>query len=95
MKPVIRPQIVETVLVIGGPPALAVFETFHPHSHDLFPHDLRTWLLIHYHQIPLFPSLAHDHRPRLYFAAAMCRVVSPGAFRRQWRLRSQEDRLLE
>jgi hypothetical protein len=43
---------------IGAPLTLAVLEIFHPHPHDLFQLDLRTWLIVHYLQIPLFPLSA-------------------------------------
>jgi len=47
-----------TLLSIGAPLTLAVVEIFHPHPHDLFQLDLRTWLIVHYLQIPLFPLSA-------------------------------------
>jgi len=37
---------------------LAVVEAFHPHPHDLLSLDTRTWLAVHYAQIPLFPLSA-------------------------------------
>jgi len=46
------------ILSIGAPLTLAVLEIFHPHPHDLFQLDLRTWLIVHYLQIPLFPLCA-------------------------------------
>src|SRR5262249_7500296 len=48
----------ETLLVVGGPLALAILELFHPHPHDLFALDVRAWLIVHYLQIPLFPLAA-------------------------------------
>jgi len=47
-----------TFVSIGAPLTLAVVEIFHPHPHDLFQLDLRTWLIVHYLQIPLFPLSA-------------------------------------
>src|SRR6516164_8441565 len=55
MKPSSHRPTFETGLAVGAPLALAVVEMFHPHPHDPFRLDLRTWLLVHYLQIPLFP----------------------------------------
>jgi hypothetical protein len=78
MKPSSRQQILATVLIVGAPLALAVLEMFHPHPHDLFHLDLRTWLLVYYLQIPPFPLAALVTtalvRSRSDLAAAMCRV---------------------
>src|SRR5262249_27894769 len=52
-------RLFDAVLVVGAPLALALLEIFHPHPpHDLFQLDVRTWLLVHYLQIPLFPLAA-------------------------------------
>jgi hypothetical protein len=68
----------ERVLVVGAPLALAVLEMFHPHPHDVFDLDLQTWLVVHYLQLPLMPLAALAMtvlvRGRSGFAAAMCRV---------------------
>jgi len=48
----------EIILVVGAPLALAILEVFHPHPGDLLKLDLRTWLVVHYLQIPLFPLVA-------------------------------------
>src|SRR5262245_1755846 len=74
-------QRIETALIVGAPLALAVLELFHPHPHDVFRLDLRTWMAVHYAQILLFPltalALAALVRHRRGLAAALCRV---GAF---------------
>jgi hypothetical protein len=79
MKSSGQQQMLETVLVVGAPLALAVLEMFHPHPHDLFHLDLQTWLLVHYLQIPLFPLAALATlglvRGLSGFAVAMCRVA--------------------
>jgi hypothetical protein len=65
-------------LVVGAPLALALVEMFHPHPRDLFQLDLRTWLLVHYLQIPLFPLAALAMvvlvRGASSFAAGLCHV---------------------
>src|SRR5262249_55333598 len=44
------------LFVVGTPVVLAVLELFHPHPpHDLFQLDVRTWLVVHYLQLPLMP----------------------------------------
>lgn len=48
----------EACIAIGAPLVLAIVEIFHPHPHNLFQLDLRTWLFVHYLQIPLFPLSA-------------------------------------
>src|SRR5262245_28307577 len=78
MKSSRRQQLLETVLVVGAPLALAVLELFHPHPHDVFQLDLQTWLVVHYLQLPLMPLAALAMtvlvRGRSGFAAAMCRT---------------------
>jgi hypothetical protein len=78
MKPSARQHVLETVLVVGSPLALAVLELFHPHPLDLFDLDVQTWLLVHYLQVPLFPLAALAAvalvRGLAGFAAALCRV---------------------
>src|SRR5262249_56825363 len=78
MKSSRRQQILETVLVVGAPLALAILELFHPHPHDVFDLDLQTWLVVHYLQIPLMPLAALATvvlvRGRSGFDAALCRV---------------------
>jgi hypothetical protein len=66
-------------LAVGAPLALGVLEMFHPHVHDLMDVDLRTWLTIHYAQIPLFmlsalamAALVRDYKG---IAPAVCRVA--------------------
>jgi hypothetical protein len=71
----------QTVLVVGAPLALAGVEMFHPHPHDVFQLDLQTWLVVHYLQLPLMPlaalAMAALVRGHSGLAAATCRV---GAF---------------
>jgi hypothetical protein len=60
--------------------ALAVLEIFHPHPpHDLFQLDVRTWLTVHYLQLPLMPlaalSVVTLLRDASGFAAGLCRVA--------------------
>ena len=74
-----RSRVLEGVLVVGAPLALALLEVFHPHPpHDLFQLDVRTWLWVHYLQIPLFPLAALAVvvlvRDASGFAAGLCRV---------------------
>lgn len=43
------------LLAAAAPAALATLEFFHPHpGHDLLTLDVRTWLTVHYIQLPLF-----------------------------------------
>jgi hypothetical protein len=75
-----RSRIPEGVLVVGAPLALALLEVFHPHPpHDLFQLDVRTWLWVHYLQVPLFPLAALAVvvlvRDVSGFAAGLCRVM--------------------
>jgi len=44
----------DVAVAVGAPLLLAVLEIFHPHVHDWMTLDLRTWLTVHYAQIPLF-----------------------------------------
>jgi hypothetical protein len=78
MKPASRRHPAEAVLAVGAPLALAAVELFHPHPHDVFQLDLRTWLVVHYLQVPLFPLAALAAvalvRGQAGFAAALCRV---------------------
>ena len=48
---------------IGAPLTLAVVEIFHPHPHDLFQLDLRTWLIVHCLQIPLSAKRLSSSHP--------------------------------
>jgi len=70
------PQI---LLVVGAPLLLAVVELFHPHPDDLLGVDARTWLVVHYAQIPLFPlsaiAMALLVRGREDIPATLCRVA--------------------
>jgi hypothetical protein len=79
MKPSGRQQMLEAVLAVGAPLALAALEMFHPHPHDVFDLDLQIWLVVHYLQIPLFPlaALAMTALVRGLpgAAAAVCRVA--------------------
>ena len=68
------------VVVVGPPLALAVLELFHPHPpHDLFELDVRTWLLVHYLQLPLMAlsalSVVSLVRHASGFVAGLCRVA--------------------
>jgi len=78
MTPSGRPRIRAMVLVVGAPLALAVLEMFHPHPHDVFELDLRTWMVVHCLQIPLMPLAALATivlvRGLPGFAASICRV---------------------
>jgi hypothetical protein len=69
----------EAVFIVGVPLLLAVVELFHPHPGDLLTLDVKTWLAVHYAQIPLFPlsalavaALVRDHGG---IAAGICRVA--------------------
>jgi hypothetical protein len=75
-----RHRLLAGVLVVGAPLALALLEVFHPHPpHDLFQLDVRTWLWVHYLQIPLFPlaalSVVFLVRGVPGVAAGLCRVA--------------------
>ncbi len=69
----------EIALVVGAPLLLALVEAFHPHPDDLMALDVRTWLLVHYAQIVLFPlaalGLATLVRNRHDIAATVCRIA--------------------
>jgi len=69
----------ETTLIVGAPLLLAVVEMFHPQPGDLLNLDTKTWLAVHYAQIPLFPlaalALALLVRGRADLAATICRVA--------------------
>jgi hypothetical protein len=75
----VRQRISDIILVVGAPLLLAVVELFHPHPHDLLNLDARTWLVVHYAQIPLFPLSALAMvvlvRGRAGIAAILCRVA--------------------
>jgi hypothetical protein len=77
MQPVSR-SLVGLIFIVAAPAALAVLEVFHPHAHDLLQADVRTWLVVHYAQILLFPlaalALAMLVREQNSVAAAVCRV---------------------
>src|SRR6516165_4093 len=78
MKPSGHRPMLDPVLVVGAPLALAVVELFHPHPHDVFQLDLQTWLVVHYLQLPLMPLAALAMtalvRGRPGLAAGVCRV---------------------
>ena len=57
-------------LIVGAPLLLAIVELFHPHPDDLLQVDVKTWLAVHYAQIPLFPLSALASQPR--FVAWRC-----------------------
>jgi hypothetical protein len=67
------------ILIVGAPLALAVVEVFHPHPGDLLQLDVKTWLAVHYAQIPLFALSAVAMvllvRGREDMAAASCRAA--------------------
>ena len=71
-------RLYDTILAVGAPLSLAVVECFHPHPGDLLNVDVRTWLAVHYLQIPLFPlsalAVATLVRGRNDIAAAICRA---------------------
>ncbi|UGB39537.1 hypothetical protein [Frateuria soli] len=58
---------------------LATLEVFHPHPEDLMRLDVRTWLTVHYIQVPLFAlsalAIARLVRTRGDMAAAVCRLA--------------------
>ena len=68
-----------TVLIVGAPLALALVELFHPHPRDLLQLDVKTWLVVHYAQIPLFALSAVAMvllvRGREDMAATFCRAA--------------------
>ena len=47
-----------TILIVGAPLLLAAVELFHPHPDDLLRLDIKSWLIVHYAQILLFPLSA-------------------------------------
>ncbi len=55
MHPMQQRGLLETLLMVGAPLALATLEVFHPHPGDVFQLPLGIWLAIHYTQIVLFP----------------------------------------
>jgi hypothetical protein len=69
----------EATLVAGAPLLLAVVELFHPHPGDLLSLDVKTWLAVHYAQIPLFPlsalAMVALVRDCAGIAAGICRVA--------------------
>lgn len=77
MKP--RGSMAEFALVTGAPALLALVEWVHPQPHDLLRLDVRTWLAMHYAQIPLFPLAALGVvrlvRHRAGIAAGVCRAA--------------------
>jgi len=66
-------------LIVGAPLLLAIVELFHPHPDDLLQVDVKTWLAVHYAQIPLFPLSALAVTAlitgRTGLAATICRVA--------------------
>lgn len=72
-------RVSDVALAVGAPLILAILEIFHPHVHDPMALDLRTWLTVHYAQIPLFAlaalamaTLLRGHRG---IPAAVCRTA--------------------
>jgi hypothetical protein len=69
----------EMILIVSAPLLLAAVELFHPDPGDLLDLDARTWLAVHYAQIPLFPlsalAIAALVRDRVGSVAAICRVA--------------------
>ncbi|MCX7514246.1 hypothetical protein ACFWZ3_05410 [Frateuria sp. GZRR35] len=67
------------VAVACAPALLAILEMFHPHPDDLMALDVRTWLTVHYIQVPLFAlsalAIARLVRARPDPAAALCRLA--------------------
>ena len=74
-----RHQWLVNVVIVGAPLLLAFVEWFHPHPHVLLQLDVRTWLAVHYLQIPLFPLTALAIALLVHgladIAAAVCRVA--------------------
>lgn len=68
-------------LLASAPPAfLAVLEIFHPHpGHHLLALDVRTWMTVHYIQVPLFAmsafSVATVVGRQSGFPAQLCRIA--------------------
>lgn len=62
---------------MGAPLLLAVVEVFHPHPHNLLELDVKTWLTVHYLQLPLFAlaamAVAALVRDRSDIGARICR----------------------
>lgn len=69
---------VEALATAAAPAILAILEVFHPHPEDLMALDVRTWLTVHYIQVPLFAlsalAIVRLLRTRDDVAAALCRV---------------------
>jgi len=69
----------DTLLIVGGPLALAAVELIHPHPHELFDLDVNTWLAVHYAQILFFPltalAMTKLLRGDIHFAATVARIA--------------------
>lgn len=69
----------QVAYVAAAPAALAILEIFHPHPHNLLALDVRTWMVVHYFQVPLFAlsalAIARLVRKREGLAAQLCRVA--------------------
>lgn len=68
------------LLAAAAPAALAILELFHPHpGHHLLALDVRTWLTVHYIQLPLFAlsafSVAALVDAQTGVAARLCRAA--------------------
>jgi hypothetical protein len=79
----------DILAVASAPAMLAVLEVFHPHPDNLMALNVRTWLIVHYLQVPLFAlsavAMARLVRARTdpfavvsrmaFFVFALCFVV--------------------
>lgn len=70
----------QALLAAAAPAALAIVEVFHPHpGHHLLALDVRTWLTVHYIQVPLFAlaaiSVATLVDAQAGIAAKICRAA--------------------
>lgn len=75
-----RVRIRRALLAAAAPALLAVLELFHPHpGHQLLALDVRTWMTVHYIQLPLFAlsafSLASLVGTQAGVAARVCRIA--------------------
>ncbi|HET6806270.1 MAG TPA: acyltransferase [Frateuria sp.] len=69
----------DALAVAAAPALLAILEVFHPHPDNLMALDVRTWLAVHYIQVPLFAlsalAMVRLVRTRNDPAAWVCRVA--------------------
>ena len=68
------------LIAAAAPAALALLEIFHPHpGHHLLALDVRTWLVVHYFQVPLFAmsafSVASLVHAQVGLPAQLCRTA--------------------